>query len=98
MPVVPLLVFFCRDIASGSLLGRRCCDEEVEATECSDKILSRLEVRLNVVDIGVVIVVGIGICDGRPSESVDKCGEEERSSADPDKSATIDALAFCGVN
>lgn len=68
-PVDPLLDFFCRDIASGSLLGRRCWDEEVEATECSDKILSRLEVRLSVVDSGVVIAIATGICDGFISES-----------------------------
>lgn len=67
--VVPLVVFLCRDTGNGSLLGRRCCVEDVDAIECSERTLSRLDVRLNVDAIGVVAATGIGMCDGLASES-----------------------------
>ena len=66
--VVPLLVFLCRETGNGSLLGRRGV-EDVDATDCSERTLSRLDVRLNVADRGVVGATGTGICDGRASES-----------------------------
>lgn len=66
--VVPLDDFLCRDTGNGSLLGRRCV-EDVDVTDCSERTLSRLEVRLNVDVIGVVGATGIGICDGLASES-----------------------------
>ncbi len=59
--VVSFIVFLNRDIGNGSLLGRRCCVEDVDANECSERILSRLDVRLNVDVAGVYILVGIGI-------------------------------------
>jgi len=58
---VPFVVFLFRDIGKGSLLGRRCCVEDVDTNECSERILSRLDVRLNVDVAGVYIEVGIGI-------------------------------------
>ncbi|CAF5104901.1 unnamed protein product [Rotaria sp. Silwood1] len=76
--VVPLVVFLCRDIGNGSLLGRRCC-EDVDAIECSERTLSRLDVRLNVDVTGVVAATAIG--------------DVERSSPDTDKSP-ID-VEFC---
>ena len=65
--VVPFVPFLCRETGNGSLLGRRW--EEVDATECSDRTLSRLDVRLNVEVNGVVEATGTGISDGRASES-----------------------------
>ena len=38
--------------------------EDVDATECSERTLSRLDVRLNVDVLGVVEATAIGICDG----------------------------------
>ncbi len=67
--VVPLVAFLCRDTGNGSLLGRLCCVEDVDAIECSERTLSRLDVRLNVDVPGVVAATGIGICDGFASES-----------------------------
>lgn len=67
--VVTLAPFFCRDTGNGSLLGRLCCEDDVDATECSERTLSRLDVRLNVDVSGVVAAIGIGICDGFNSES-----------------------------
>jgi hypothetical protein len=43
--------------------------EDVEATECSERTLSRLDVRLNVDATGVVVEMATGICDGFASES-----------------------------
>ncbi len=59
--VVAFVVFLYRDIDTGSLLGRRCCVEDVDANECSERTLSRLDVRLNVDVAGVYNEVGIGI-------------------------------------
>lgn len=58
----------CRDTGNGSLLGRR-CDEDDDATECSERTLSRLDVRLSVDVIGVLEATATGICDGLASES-----------------------------
>ncbi len=60
--------FLFRDTGNGSLLGRRCV-EDVDAIECSERTLSRLDVRLKVDVIGVVAATAIGICDGFASES-----------------------------
>jgi hypothetical protein len=43
--------------------------EDVDATECSERTLSRLDVRLNPDVTGVVAATGTGICDGFASES-----------------------------
>ncbi len=43
--------------------------EDVDAIECSERTLSRLDVRLNVAVVGVVAATGTGICDGLVSES-----------------------------
>ncbi len=59
--VVPFVAFLCRGIGNGSLLGRRCCVKDVDANECSERILSRLDVRLMVDVVGVYTGVGIGI-------------------------------------
>ncbi len=65
--VVPFVAFLCRVTGNGSLLGRR--EEDVDAIECSDRTLSRLDVRLNV-DVPVVVeATAIGICDDLTSES-----------------------------
>jgi hypothetical protein len=66
---VLFVAFFGRVIGNGSLLGRRCWLEDVDAIECSERTLSRLDVRLNVDAIGVVAATAIGICDGLVSES-----------------------------
>lgn len=66
--VVPLLVFFCRTTGSGNLLGRRWV-EEFEAIECSERTLSRLDVRLNPGVTGVLPATATGICDGLKSKS-----------------------------
>lgn len=59
-----LLDFFCREMGSGSLLGRRCWLEDVEAIEYSERTLSRLDVRLNVDATGVWLAIRTGIRDG----------------------------------
>ncbi len=66
--VVPFAGFLFRDTGNGSLLGRRWV-EDVDVTECSERTLSRLDVRLNVEATGVVGATAIGICDGLASES-----------------------------
>ncbi len=43
--------------------------EDADAIECSERTLSRLDVRLNVDVTGVVAAIAIGICDGFASES-----------------------------
>jgi len=64
--------------------------EDVDAIECSERTLSRLDVRLNVDVTGVVEATAIGICDGFASESLRTCGDDERSSPDADKSPIDD--------
>jgi hypothetical protein len=74
---------------SGSLLGRRrpCCIEDVETKEFSERMLSRLDVRLREDAAGVYMVIAIGICDGFASESPD-CGLEGIDSIVPMKLLT----------
>jgi hypothetical protein len=67
--VVPWVAFLRRDTGTGSLLGRRCCVEDVDTYECSERILSRLDVRLIVDFAGVCMKVEIGIRDCFVSES-----------------------------
>ena len=70
MAAVPLVVLFlCRDTARGSLLALRCDDEEIEKLDCSERMLSRLDVRLMIDGAGVDIAIGIGIRDGLISRS-----------------------------
>lgn len=61
--------FLYRDIGNGSLLGFRCCVEHIDVDDCSERILSRLDVRLIVDVAGVYIELNIGICDCFVSES-----------------------------
>ena len=76
--------------------------EDVDATDCSERTLSRLDVRLNVVAPGVVAGTAIGISEGLASESPEEfvrvtffekenillrtCGDVGRSSPEADRS------------
>lgn len=66
-----LAVFLGRATGRGSLLGRcrRCCVEYVDAIDVSERILSRLDVRLRVDVAGVYMETAMGICEGFASES-----------------------------